>query len=621
MQQLEKGYRHQQAGDLQLAERTYRRVLKKDRKNIHALNLLGMLCVNSSRPKEAIPYILQALKQNPDDPEARSNIALAYKDLGNFKEAASNLRISIRLNPGNPVAHNNMGNIFRAMEKPKEAAEHFEEALRLNPDYAECWSNLAAALNDTGQYEPAMRAAVRAIQLQPELAQAYNNLGDIFLGEAQYAEAFESYQKASELSPNYTAAIINMAKAQRDLDLPEDALNTLGRVIELEPGNPEAHHSRGVLLEQMGRRDEAADSFNDAIRAVPEMAIAHYQLSQIKGRKGTDEELEAMLALRDNEKLTSSDRMYLAFGLNRAYEQRGEFDEAYKYLAEGNRIKAEKSPYEDSDAGLYLESLTDLTAEVMRAGPGIEGYKDGRPVFVFGMPRSGTSLTEQILASHSEVAGAGERSYAFDTAKRSRELTGHLYPRSMKLLPADKWQELGSYYMLRHSAHDLSHRYVVDKTPLNFQYLGMLALALPGAKFLHCHRNPVQNCFSIHKLPFDKKQTYAHDLKALGLYYSRYWQLMNRWKEMFPGRILDVYYEDTVADIDSQAHRMLEFLDLSFEDAVLDFYKTRRLVKTPSASQVRQPIYSDALQSWKKYEKHLSPLVEALKAGNLLRDQ
>ena len=613
LQQLEKGYRHQQSGDLRLAERTYLRVLKKDPANIHALNLLGVLCVNSSRPREAITYLNKALKQHPDDAETRASIALAYKDIGNLKEAASNFRISIRLAPANPVTHNNLGNVLRSMEKPKDAAESFGKALKIQPDYAECWSNLAAALNDTGEYEEAMRAAVRAIQLQPAMAQAYNNLGDIFLGEAQYAEAFESYQKACELSPKYTIAIINMAKAQRDLDLPEDALETLAKVLEIEPRNPEAHLSKGVLLEQMGDRGAAAESFKKAIESVPELANAHYQLSQIKGRDVTDSELDTMLELGKNPKLTQSDKMYLAFGLCRAYEQREDYDKAYEHLSAGNKIKAENSPYSDKDAGAYLESLTELTQIAIQQMKESVGLADERPVFVLGMPRSGTSLTEQILASHSEVAGAGERSYAFDTAKHSREITKTLYPRSLKLLPADKWEELGRYYLSRHSEDDLKHRYVVDKTPLNFQYLGMLALALPNARFIHCHRNPVQNCFSIHKLPFDRKQTYAHDLEALGLYYSRYWSLMNRWKEMFPGRILDVLYEDTVADIESQAHRILDFLDLPFEEGVLDFYSTRRLVKTPSASQVRQPIYSDALQSWKKYEKHLGPLIKALK--------
>jgi hypothetical protein len=155
---------------------------------------------------------------------------------------------------------------------------------------------------------------------------------------------------------------------------------------------------------------------------------------------------------------------------------------------------------------------------------------------------------------------------------------------------------------------------VVDKTPLNFQYIGLLALALPKACFIHCFRDPVQNCFSIHKIPFDKKQAYAHDLAALGMYYKRYWALMKRWKALFPERILDVRYEDTVADIEGQGRRILGFLDLPFEASILDFHKSDRLVKTPSASQVRQPVYTDALQSWKKYEKHLGPLIEQLRS-------
>jgi hypothetical protein len=228
------------------------------------------------------------------------------------------------------------------------------------------------------------------------------------------------------------------------------------------------------------------------------------------------------------------------------------------------------------------------------------------------MPRSGTSLTEQILASHSEVAGAGELSYAYDMAHRIRDITQQAFPDNMKLLSAQQLLELGEYYLSRHKPDNLAHRYVVDKTPLNFQYIGLLGLALPGAKFIHCHRDPVQNCFSIHKMPFDKKQAYAHSQEALGLYYNRYWKLMQRWKAQFPGRILDVRYEDTVAYIETQGRRMLDFLDLPFEESVLDFYKTKRLVKTPSASQVRQPIYGDAVQAWRKYEQHLGPLIEAL---------
>jgi len=307
-----------------------------------------------------------------------------------------------------------------------------------------------------------------------------------------------------------------------------------------------------------------------------------------------------------------NDRMFMAFGLARAYEQRKQYDKAFEYLEMGNRVKAEMQPYDDADTGKFVDSLADC-AEAVAARLGLEaGCPDPRPVFILGMPRSGTSLTEQILASHSEVAGAGELSYAYDMAHRIRDITQQAFPDNMKLLSAQQLLELGEYYLSRHKPDNLAHRYVVDKTPLNFQYIGLLGLALPGAKFIHCHRDPVQNCFSIHKMPFDKKQAYAHSQEALGLYYNRYWKLMQRWKAQFPGRILDVRYEDTVADIETQGRRMLDFLDLPFEESVLDFYKTKRLVKTPSASQVRQPIYGDAVQAWRKYEQHLGPLIEAL---------
>ncbi len=271
------------------------------------------------------------------------------------------------------------------------------------------------------------------------------------------------------------------------------------------------------------------------------------------------------------------------------------------------------TPYDDEETTGYIESIVECAAFSLERLGDSPGSADPRPVFVLGMPRSGTSLTEQILASHSAVAGAGELSFAYDTAHQIRDITGEKFPDNMKLLSAQQYAELGEYYMARHSQAHLASRYVVDKTPLNFQYIGLLALALPQARFIHCHRDPVANCFSIHRMPFDEKQTYAHSLESLGKYYTRYWRFMQRWHTLFPGRILDMRYEDTVADIETQSRRMLDFLGLPFETGVLEYHKTRRLVKTPSASQVRQPIYKDRLAAWRKYEKHLGPLIENIR--------
>jgi tetratricopeptide (TPR) repeat protein len=609
---LERGYALHQIGYLEQAEGRYQEVLIKDRKNIHALNLMGMLCVNSLRPDEAVIYLTLALKQSPNNPETHANIALAFKDQGNFDKAIHHFRQSLQLNPDNPVVRNNLGNVFRETGRPRDAIKTYERALKLDPSFAECWSNLAAALNEAEQRDAALRAVEHALRLEPDMAQAHNNKGDILLARARYEGALACYRKATDLNPKYVAAMINMAKTQRDSDDPDGALETLTRVLKIEPSNPEAHHAMGVLLEQMGKPERAADSFKAAINVAPGMSIAHYYLAQLKGRDCSDDELEAMLKLWERETMLPNDRMFLAFGIARAHEQRNDYDTAFQFLDQGNRIKAQQQPYDDTETKKFVDGLV-TNAESTAERLGFEsGWDDSRPVFILGMPRSGTSLTEQILASHSEVAGAGELSYAYDTAHRIREITGQSFPGNMQSLNATQLAELGRYYMSRHRDENLAHRYVVDKTPLNFQYIGLLGLALPRARFIHCHRNPVQNCFSIHKIPFDKKQAYAHSLEALGMYYNLYWRMMQRWKTLFPGRILDVRYEDTVADTERQGRRILQFLELPFENTILDFYKTRRLVKTPSASQVRQPIYADALESWRKYEKHMGPLLQAL---------
>ena len=611
---LEAGYQAQQAGNLARAEKIYRAVLGRDPGNVHALNLLGMLCVNAARPKEAIAFIKQALAVDDSDPQAHANIGLAYKDTGKPKDAIRHFRESIRLDPRNPVVLNNLGNVLRLVEQPREAARSYERALELQPMFAECWSNLAAALNESDRWERGLQAVDRALQLDPGLAQAWNNKGDILLNQAKYTDALTHYQKAAALSPKYAAAMINMARVQRDMEAPEDAFETLDKVLAMEPRHPEAHHVMGVLHEQTGDRASAANHFQAAIDSAPGMGMAHYQLAQINGRTGSDAELAAMRSAWGRGDLSGSDRMYLAFGLARALEQRGAYDEAYEYLARGNGVKATARPYDDAETADYIDSLYNC-AESAAARVGFDaGCADERMVFVVGMPRSGTSLTEQILATHSAVAGAGELSYAYDMAHRVRDITGQKFPDNMDLLSPSLFRELGEYYVSRHAeaTGDLDARYVVDKTPLNFQYIGLLAIALPRARFIYCRRDAIANCWAIHRIPFDEKQTYAHSLTSLGQYYRRHRDLVERWKSLFPGRILTVRYEDTVADVESQSRRMLNFLDLPFEPGVLAFHETERLVKTPSASQVRRPIYTESVAAWKRYEKHLGPLIEAL---------
>ena len=495
IRKLEIGYEAQHAGNLDKAEQMYQQVLRSDARNKHALNLLGMLRVNTQRPDEAVDYIRKALQVDPEDPQAHANIGLAYKDLGMTMAAARHLNQAVKLDQSNPLVFNNYGNLLREIDQPRRAIRAYDRALRIDPNFAECWSNLASAFRDTGEYDAGLKAVGKALELEPDLAQAYCNRGDIRLQQGRFEDALNDYQKAIDISPNFTATIVNMAKVLRDMDRPEEALKVLDRAFELDPGNPQTFHVKGVLLEQMGDRDGAVDCFKKSIEIAPGLAVAHYYLAQIKSRRSTDQELSEALAVWGKEDKTPNATMYSAFALYRMYEQREDYDTAFKYLAAANKAKHEVRPYDDADFATFSGAILDATRRAVdKYGTSI-GCPDTRPVFVLGMPRSGTSLTEQVLASHSEVAGAGELSYAFDTVRRTLDFTGKKFPRDLETLTPEQFDELGRGYMAMHSDEHLAARYVVDKSPLNFQYIGPLALMLSGARFIHCHRGPDRQLF------------------------------------------------------------------------------------------------------------------------------
>ena len=613
MKLLQEGFLQQQAGKEDAARRSYTQVLRFEPKNAHALNLLGMLAVNQGRPIDAIKLIRLALEQDPSDHQAHANIGLAYRDSGDRASAARHLQQSLQIHPDDPVVLNNLGNVLRELDRPRDAVSCFERALGIDRDYAECWSNLAAAQTELCNYRKATIAADRALALNPRLPQAHHSHGNILRQLGQFSEALASYLKAVELAPDYAEALISKSDVERDLNQPETARRTLQQVLRLQPRNPFAHYALGVLAEQLGQREEAAMRFQEAIAIAPAYANAHYELAQLKDRDSSDEEIEAMERLWQDKGLLPTDRKMLGFALFRAWDARNQTTRAFPYLASANRIKALRSPYDDKHSRDLMQSITsgaEKLAATLCAGAG--ATTAFRPVFVLGMPRSGTTLTEQVLASHSQVVAAGEVSYAFDCARLAAKLSGEEFPACVSELSEEHVFQIGEHYLRQMEKHSGQLPVVIDKTPLNFQYIGLLALALPDALFLHCHRDPTDTCFSIHRIPFDEKQTYAHDLDSLGRYYRHYQALMARWRRMLPGRILDVRYEDTVADLETQSRTMLKFLNLSFEPAVLEYHRAQGLVKTPSASQVREPIYSGSIGGWRRYQEYLQPLLKAL---------
>ena len=609
---LETGYGLQRSGHLEQAEARYRQALRQDPGNIHALNLLGVICVNTDRAAEAVELIAAAVAQEPGDAEALANLGLAQKDLKQFTEATESFERAIRLNPGNPVTRNNLGNVQAALGDFRAAIATYRHALRLVPDYAECLSNLAASLKEVKQLDGALAAADRAIELRPDFAEAHNNRGEILFKQARFAESAESYRAAVNHRENYVAALINLSSASKECGDVDAARAILDDVVRRNPDSPRAHNSLGVLFEQLGQGNDAAKEFREAIRLSPDYANAYYQLAQLRGQGLADEEVEAVERLIDKPGTLDDQRMPLAFALACAYEDRGDHDRSFFYLDKAKALKSKRSAYDDAQVSQYYDSISKAFAHTL-AAPNQRNHPEGlRPVFVLGMPRSGTSLTEQILSSHPDVHGAGELSLMEDTIGEASRRTGKAFPELASSLTPTLLDELGALYLGRLTARAGNEAIVVDKTPMNFQYIGFIARILPEARFIHCRRNPIDNCLSIFKLPFEESHSYAHGLGSLGRYYKRYAALMEHWGRIVPGRIWTVVYEDLVADFEGETRQLLEFLDLPFDASVLAYHRTRRIVKTPSASQIRQPIYSTSVGRWRKYRKHLGPLLDQL---------
>lgn len=608
---LLEGFAHVQAARWQAAELPFRRVLQLDPGNIHALNLLGVVCINMGRADEAIALIEKALCSAPDDAEALANLGLALRRSNRLGDAAEAFRQSLLRNNKNPTVLNNLGSIFLELGRFPESVDYYRAALGIDPNHVDSLINISGALTQSGQFAGATAAAMRAEELRPGAAGPPNCLGEVALKQARYAEATAAFGEALRRQPDFLDARLGLVNAAKEAGDIKRAEELLGQIILQLPLCAPAHNSLGVLREQNGDAVGAAASFRQAHAAAPDYAEAYYQLAQLRSTALTDTESEELHRQYAAAEDSTPRKATLAFAMAHDAESRGDYSAAFEYVSLAQAIRAKSHPYRDEEVASYylrIESVVDTVA----AGA-IQPTVESQPIFVLGMPRSGTSLMEQILASHASIEGAGEMGLMDDTVALSAQMAGCPFPEALSRLSSKQIQELGNRYLSALRTRVPPTRYIVDKTPMNFQYLGFIANILPGAKFIHCKRSALDNCVSIFRLPFEGVHSYAHDLESLGRFYNHYARLMDHWDRIVPSeRLCTVNYEQMVENLEAESHRVLDFLRLPFDRAVLHFHQTQRIVKTPSASQVRRPIYRDSLAAWKRYERSLAPLLKAL---------
>jgi len=431
----------------------------------------------------------------------------------------------------------------------------------------------------------------KAADLEPENFGAQSNLGNVLADLGKIKEAEAAYQSALGINPNAVPVLTNLALLKAETGDPDGASALYRRVLEIDPTDAETFHDLSLLK---------------------------------KFPPGGDADMSAMEALRGRSDLAPEKAMFLDFALAKAHDDAGDYDRAFGHMAAANRGKRQSLNYDPAGQESMADRIINVFDEAFVAGQAGAGSKDERPVFIIGMPRSGTTLVEQILASHSGVRAMGEVNYFRDavygfageagnkTGVKGMSASGKDFPEGVLDMGEQDFKRLGNAYMalLTKDAGDAVK--ITDKVPRNFFFAGLISMALPHARIIHCRRNPVDTCLSCFHIHFPEGQEFSYDLSDLGRYYRLYARLMDHWKAVLGSRVFDIAYEDLVADPEPVMRGLLDFAGLDWEEACLDFHKSARQVRTASSHQVRRPVYKSAVQRWRNYQAHLGPLLDAL---------
>jgi tetratricopeptide (TPR) repeat protein len=606
-------------GRLDDAEKALRRAIALDRQFARAFSNLGNVLTEQGRLGEAEAACRQAIALKPDFADAYNNLAIVLSALGKLDDAEKTLRHAIALDRKFAQAFSNLGDVLTEQGSLGEAEAACRQAIALKPDLANAYNNLAIVLLGLGKLDDAEIALRRAIALRPQFGEAFSNLGNALKEQRRPVEAEAACRQAIALKPDFAEAYSNLGNALKDQDRPIEAEAVYRRAIMLKPRFADAYNNLGMILKDLGRMTEAHRAVEQAIQMIPQKARYYFNLSELRQFGAGDQYLAAMERLyQSSASLSVTQQIELHFALAKAYEDVGRRDDSFQQLLAGNALKRRQIAYDEIATLEQFERIRAVfTAERLQMVQGV-GEPSSVPLFIVGMPRSGTTLIEQILASHPQVFGAGELSNLGNAAASIRP-TGEsilAFPEVMLNTLGEHLQRLGARYVSDITQLAPTARHVTDKMPSNFLFVGLIHLALPNARIIHAVRDPVDTCMSCFSKLFNACQNFSYDLAELGRYYRHYQAMMEHWHRVLPpGRILDVRYEDLVADLEGQARRIIVHCGLQWDTRCLTFHETERPVYTASATQVRRPIYRSSIGRWRAYEPVLWPLLAELFEG------
>jgi tetratricopeptide (TPR) repeat protein len=555
----------------------------------------------------------KAIKINKDYFEAQSNLGSVYVDQGRLKQASDIYRKALKLLPDHPMLLNNLGNTLQLQGENEKAIGWFNKAIIQEPNYAQAYCNLGNAQQGLGRFEEAIASYERAIAIDPDLADTYSNLGSVLMDLDAIDDAATNFNKAIEIDSRHKDAYTGLGNVLCAQGEPDKAIASYHKAIEIDSRYVNAYNGLGNALSDRGDIDQAIASYHKVIEINPEHTAAYKAISMLKQFSEGDDDIRSMESLYASEGISDKQKMQLAFGLGKAFEDLGKYEKGMEFIMQATRLQRASLDYSTSESQESFAKIKQVFSLDFFARHKSMGSPDQTPVFILGMPRSGTSLVEQILASHPDVFGAGElNDILYLTRKICPADSSSKYPACVLDLDAGAFEELGKQYIAGIRNHSAGTKHIIDKMPHNFLHIGFIRAILPNARIIHLIRDPMDNCLSVFKKGFISGHDYSYDMTELGQYYNLYLDLMEYWRNTLPGFLYDLSYEELVTDQEGQTRKLLDYCNLSWDDACLDFHKTRRIVKTVSKTQVRRPIYKDSVKLWKKYEKQLEPLAAAI---------
>ena len=629
-------------GQLSKAEQLCRVFLRDRPGSVPHLQLLARTLLRGGHPKLALEQLDMALKLAPD-------FAPLYEDLGSLRGmggdhsgAIEALKRAVQLDPGLSTAHRKLAHALQATGRLDEideamegfldhdqdaamvatGAEHWRsgrldeaesvlrKALRSNPDNVDAMRFLAMVYQAKGENMDDAEALLRrALAIAPDFHQAMGNLGRVLIENGKSEESAEVHERWVTLKPENDEAWAGLGRARAHLGEVQAAATAYRESIRLNPGVASVHMALAHMLKTLGDQEAALAAYRESLRLNPALGESYWSMANLKIFRFEPAEVDAMEHQLNAGEVSEQGQVNIHFALGKAYEDTRDYNKAWQHYHRGNQLQRPRVDYDPVENDLHLQHLREVfNAELMQQAGRDWGCEAPDPIFIVGLPRSGSTLIEQILASHSQVEGTAElpnlAAIATGTGKYRHD--GLVYPHTVPQFSPRDFAAYGREYLQQVQRHRVQGTpYFIDKMPNNFIHVGWIALTLPNAKIINTRRHPLDSCLGAYKQLFAKGQHFTYDPFELAEFYRGYVEIMEHWHRVLPARVLDVHYEDTVTDLEQQVRRILEFCDLPFEESCLRYYETDRAVKTASSEQVRQPIYTGALGLWQKYDEHM----------------